>query len=106
MMLEMVQVHIATGVTRVVCNGCCTAMWKANGKTTTLPLFLESLFQKQRHHVGEPEDEEEDVRRCWMTLGTEEDIFICRRKLWIALSGETVLEETVDLSSDRLLMNE
>jgi hypothetical protein len=25
-------------------NGCCTAMWKANGKTTTLVLFLDSLF--------------------------------------------------------------
>jgi hypothetical protein len=24
-------------------NGCCTAMWKANGKTTTLQLFLDSL---------------------------------------------------------------
>jgi hypothetical protein len=24
-------------------------MWKANGKTTTLLLFLDSLFQKQRH---------------------------------------------------------
>ena len=27
-------------------NGCCTAMWKANGKTTTLSLFLASLFPK------------------------------------------------------------
>jgi hypothetical protein len=27
-------------------NGCCTAMWKANGKTTTLSLFLDSLFPK------------------------------------------------------------
>jgi hypothetical protein len=27
-------------------NGCCTAMWKANGKTTTLSLFLQSLFPK------------------------------------------------------------
>jgi hypothetical protein len=27
-------------------NGCCTAMWKANGKTTTLLLFLDSLFPK------------------------------------------------------------
>jgi len=26
-------------------NGCCTAMWKANGKTT-LSLFLDSLFPK------------------------------------------------------------
>jgi hypothetical protein len=27
-------------------NGCCTAMWKANGKITTLLLFLDSLFLK------------------------------------------------------------
>jgi len=27
-------------------NGCCTAMWKANGKTTTLSLFLDRLFPK------------------------------------------------------------
>jgi len=27
-------------------NGCCTAMWKANGKTTTLLFFLDSLFPK------------------------------------------------------------
>ena len=27
-------------------NGCCTVMWKANGKTTTLSLFLDSLFPK------------------------------------------------------------
>ena len=27
-------------------NGCCTAMWKANGKTTTLSLFLDCLFPK------------------------------------------------------------
>ena len=29
-------------------NGCCTAMWKANGKTTALSIFLDSLFPKQR----------------------------------------------------------
>jgi hypothetical protein len=29
-------------------NGCCNAMWKANEKTTTLLLFLDSLFKKQR----------------------------------------------------------
>jgi hypothetical protein len=34
-------------------NGCCTAMWKANGKTTTLSLFLEVTFRKQRYHVCE-----------------------------------------------------
>ena len=27
-------------------NGCCTAMWKANEKTTTLSFFLDSLFPK------------------------------------------------------------
>jgi hypothetical protein len=27
-------------------NGCCTMIWKANGKTTTLVLFLDSLFPK------------------------------------------------------------
>jgi hypothetical protein len=27
-------------------NGYCTAMWKANGKTTTLSLFLDGLFPK------------------------------------------------------------
>ena len=27
-------------------NGCCTAMWKADGKNTTLLLFLDSLFPK------------------------------------------------------------
>jgi hypothetical protein len=26
--------------------GCCTVVWKANGKTTTLSLFLDSLFKK------------------------------------------------------------
>jgi hypothetical protein len=41
-----------------------------------------------------------------MTLGTEEDTLIRSRKLKIALSGGIVLEEAVDLSCDRLLMNE
>jgi hypothetical protein len=27
-------------------NSCCTAMWKANGKTNTLVLFLDGLFPK------------------------------------------------------------
>ena len=27
-------------------NSCCTVIWKANGKTTTLSLFLDSLFPK------------------------------------------------------------
>jgi hypothetical protein len=37
-------------------NGCCTAMWKANGKTTTLSLFLDSLF---------PETEIPRMRDAW-----------------------------------------
>jgi hypothetical protein len=32
-------------------NGCGTAMWKANGKTTTLVLFLDSLFPKVRKRL-------------------------------------------------------
>jgi len=31
--------------------GCCTAMWKANGKTTTLLIFLDSLSPKTYIHV-------------------------------------------------------
>jgi hypothetical protein len=30
----------------IIIHGCCTAMWKENGKTTTLLLFLDSLFPK------------------------------------------------------------
>jgi hypothetical protein len=35
-------------------NSCCTAMWKANGKTTTLLLFLDSLFPtlRKREDIG------------------------------------------------------
>jgi hypothetical protein len=28
-------------------NGCCTAMWKANGKIVTLLLFMDNLFAKE-----------------------------------------------------------
>ena len=49
------------------------------------------------------EDEEEDVKNYWMTLRTGEDILIWRRRLWIALCGGIVLEEALDLSSDRIL---
>jgi hypothetical protein len=35
-MVEMVHDRIAAGETTVVSNGCCTAMWKANGKITAL----------------------------------------------------------------------
>jgi len=38
-----------------------------------------------------------------MTLRTGEDILIWRRRLWIALCGGIVLEEALDLSSDRIL---
>ena len=38
-----------------------------------------------------------------MTLRTGEDILIWRRRLWIALYGGIVLEEALDLSSDRIL---
>jgi len=34
-------------------NGCCTAMWKANEKTTTLSLSWIVSFQKQRYHICE-----------------------------------------------------
>ena len=51
------------------------------------------------------EDEGEDVRSYWMTLRTGEDTLIWKRRLWIALCGGIVLEEALDLSSDRLLNN-
>jgi hypothetical protein len=66
-------------------------MWKANGKTTTLSLFLDSLVL-QRYHVYEMLGD----RRGYSHLKEE--------ALSIALSGGIVLEEAVDLSSDRLLM--
>ena len=46
---------------------------------------------------------QEDVRSYWMTLRTGEDTLIWRRRLWIALCGGIVLEEALDLSSDRIL---
>jgi hypothetical protein len=55
-------------------------MWKANGKTTTLQLFLDSLFPKN------------------MRVASSED------KLKIALFGELSLEEAVDLSRDRQIL--
>jgi hypothetical protein len=36
-------------------------MWKANGKTTTLLLFLDSLFQKQRQMPNA-------IRSIWKVL--------------------------------------
>ena len=50
-------------------------------------------------------DEEEDVRSYWITLRAGEDTLIWKRRLWIALCGGIVLEEALDLSSDRLLNN-
>jgi hypothetical protein len=62
-------------------NGCCTAMWKANGKTTTLQLFLDSLSPK-------------NVRDASSGV-----------KLKIALFGELSLEEDMDLSRDRQILD-
>jgi hypothetical protein len=52
-------------------------MWKANGKTTTLQLFLDSLSPK-------------------ISFGD---------KLKIALFGELSLEEAMDLSRDRQILD-
>jgi hypothetical protein len=41
---------------------------------------------------------EEDVENYWMTLRKGEDTLITKRRLWIALCGELVLEEALDLS--------
>jgi len=49
------------------------------------------------------EDEEENGRSYWMTLRTGEDILIGRRRLCIALYGGIVLEDALDLSSDKIL---
>jgi hypothetical protein len=49
-------------------------MWKENGKTTTLLLFLDSLFQKQRQmRDASSGDEEEGVSSYWMTLRKRAD---------------------------------
>jgi hypothetical protein len=61
-------------------NGCCTAMWKANGKTTTLQLFLDNLSPKNMRDASS---------------GV---------KLKIALFGELSLEEAMDLSRDRQIL--
>jgi hypothetical protein len=42
---------------------------------------------------------------AYSTLRTGEDTLIWKRTLWIALCGGTILKETLDLSSDRLLNN-
>jgi hypothetical protein len=67
-------------------------MCKANGKTTTLVLFLDSLSPKTDVRVSS----------CWMTLRKQEVTGSLRRKLRIALFGELSLEEAMDLRQDRL----
>ena len=66
--------------------------------------LLDDLKDRRRYsHLKGQEDEEEEVRSYWMTLMTGEDILIWRRRPWIALCGGIVLEEALDLSSDRIL---
>jgi hypothetical protein len=57
-------------------------MWKANGKTTTLQLFLDSLSPKYMQDASSGD------------------------KLKIALFGELSLEEAMDLSRDRQILDE
>jgi len=66
-------------------------------------MVIEVIEGKIRGKWKWQEDEEEDVRSYWMTLRTGEDILIWMRRLWIALYGGIVLEEALDLSSDRIL---
>ena len=45
-------------------NGCCTEMWKAKGKTTTLSLFLDSLFPKRDTiYMGDASSGDKTIRR-------------------------------------------
>jgi hypothetical protein len=55
-------------------------MWKANGKTTTLQLFLDSLSPKNMRDSSSGD------------------------KLKIALFGDLSLEEAMDLSRDRQIL--
>ena len=112
MMFKMVQVRTATGVTRMVWTAVVVRCGKEMEK---LPHYCFSwivFFQKQRLHIckmlpletkKKSGDKEEDVRSYWMTLRTEEDTLIWRRKLWIAICGGIVLEEALNPSSDILL---
>jgi hypothetical protein len=56
-------------------------MWKANGKTTTLQLFLDGLSPKNMRDASSGD------------------------KLKIALFGELSLEEAIDLSRDRQILD-
>jgi hypothetical protein len=47
-------------------------------------------------------DEEEDVSSYWAILREREDTGNWKRKHYVALCGELVLEEAMDLSSDTL----
>jgi hypothetical protein len=51
------------------------------------------------------EGEEGDVCSYWMTLRKQEDAGSWRRKLKIALFGELSLEEAIDLSRDRQILD-
>jgi hypothetical protein len=55
-------------------------MWKANGKTTTLQLFLDNLSPKNMRDASSGD------------------------KLKVAIFGELSLEEAMDLSRDRLIL--
>jgi hypothetical protein len=57
-----------------------------------------------KERLAEQEGEEGDVSSCWMTLRKQEDTGSLRRKLRIAPSGELSLEEAMDLSQDRQLL--
>ena len=85
-------------------------MYRDYGISQNRPLWFDVHEDKRTSLEGDPrdskywqEDEEEDVRSYWMTLRTGEDILIWRRRLCIALCGDIVLEEALDLSSDRIL---
>ena len=50
-------------------NDCCTEMWKVNGKTTTLSLFLDSLFPKTEiQYICEMLPLETKDRNAWKDL--------------------------------------
>ena len=57
--------------------------------------FYNTLFKGK---MGGREDEEEDVRSCWMILRNSDYIGMCKSKDLIALCGEMVLEDAMDQS--------
>jgi hypothetical protein len=67
-----------------------------------LSFYLLNTSLKER--LEGQEGEEGDVSRYWITLRKQEDTRNWR-KLRIALFGELSLEEVMDLSQDRLLLN-